>query len=163
MDAFVVIITSMYKTHRMIFKYHAKTILKKFYSIPLEEEDLISECLHQLMSKAKKYTPTKEISLEKYVMYSYCRTYIRKNNCILNNYLDFSLVENIHSQTYNSSELNYNFLTKFQLEIIDELYSNDFNIRKVAIKYKTTTNTIKEEIKEIKNNFQKQIDNSIDL
>ncbi len=163
------IITSMYKTHKTLFKYHAKTILKKFYSIPLEEEDLISECLHQLMKKAKKYKPTEEFSLEKYlyssikyVMYTYCRSYIRKNNCILNNYVDFSLVENIESKTYYSLELNYDFLTKFQSEIINELYSNDFNIRKVAIKYKTTTNMIKEEIEDIKNNFQKQIDNSID-
>lgn len=170
MHANAKIITTLYTQNKKQFRTTAYYILKKFYSIPIDENDLISECLHQLIKKVENFQPINEITLEKYllsnikfVMFSYCRSFTRKNSMILNNYVDFELVENYHSNTYKfSEEITLDFLTKLQYEIFHDLYIDNLTIKEVAIKKTTTSHLIKNEIIKIKENIQKQIDNFVD-
>ncbi len=170
MDPITKIITTMYRNNEKIFRNNAHFILKKFYSIPLDEDDLILECLQQLMKKGKKFQPTPEYSLEnylysniKYTMYSYCRSFTRKNNAILNNYIDFALMENFKSQSYHYSELNLSFFTKLQKRILDDLYHGKLTIKEIATKNTTTSQLIKKQIIEIKKKIIKQKENDVNL
>lgn len=163
------IINNFYINNLDIFKRNAHYVLKIFYSIPADEDDLISECLQQLLRKAKIYIPTIELSMEnyllsniKFIMFTYCRSLSKKNNAILNNYLNFELVENICSNSYNSWEINLGFLTKTQREIFQDIYVDNLSIRQSAVKKTTTSNFIKNEIKKIKKNINSQIDNFVD-
>jgi hypothetical protein len=170
MDAITKMVMIMYRTNQQVFKNTARFVLRKFYSIPVEEDDLILGCLQQLIIKGKEFKPTEQYSLEKYlysnikyIMYSYCRTFTRKNNVILNNYVDFDLMENFKSQTYNYSELNLEYLSKLQKSILDDLYIGKSTIRQIAVKNTTTSFAIKKQIKEIQKIIINQIENSTDF
>ncbi|MGL5204956.1 MAG: hypothetical protein ACRC9F_02585 [Metamycoplasmataceae bacterium] len=162
------IIRKLYIKNNDMFRKNAYYILKKFYSIPVDENDLILDCLQKLLKKAKVFKPTKQLTLEqyllsnvKYIMFSYCRSFTRKNSAILNNYLDFDLVENLHSDTYKSLEINYDFLTDTQSKIFNDLFIENLSIKEVAIKNTTTSHIIKKEVKKIQENINKQIENFV--
>ncbi|MGL5617550.1 MAG: hypothetical protein ACRCWU_00630 [Metamycoplasmataceae bacterium] len=161
-------IRKIYIENNNMFIKNAHYILKKFYSIPIDENDLILDCLQQLLRKAELFKPTKELTLEqyllsniKYIMFSYCRSFTRKNSAILNNYLSFDLVENYHSDTYKSLEINYDFLTTFQYKIFNDLFIKNLSIKEVAIKNTTTSHFIKNEVKKIRENINRQIENFV--
>ncbi|MDK2819484.1 MAG: hypothetical protein KFW07_01475 [Mycoplasmataceae bacterium] len=170
MEAISKIVETMYRENRPIFSKNANLVLRNFYSIPLEQEDLILHCLQQLISKGKNFIPTEEYTLEqflfsniKYIMYSYCRSYTNNGNKILNNYVDFDSVENFYSETYISTEISFNFLSKYHRDIIHDLYVEKMTSRQVALKNTTTSQNINREVKKIKEIIAKRNDNHIDL
>lgn len=164
------IVETMYKNNKSVFTKNANFVLKNFYSIPLEREDLILYCLQELISKGKTFIPTEKYTLEqflfsniKYIMYSYCRLYTNNGNKILNNYVDFDSVENFYSQAYTSVEINFNFLSKYHRDIIEDLYVKKMTSKEVAAKNTTTSQNINKEIEKIKEIITKQNKNYIDL
>ncbi|MGL5205511.1 MAG: hypothetical protein ACRC7B_01180 [Metamycoplasmataceae bacterium] len=161
-------IRKIYIDNNDMFIKNAYYISKKFYSIPVDENDLILDCLQQLLKKAELFKPTKELTLEqyllsniKYIMFSYCRSFTRKNSAILNNYLSFDLIENHHGDTYRTFEINYDFLTEFQSKIFDDLFINNLSIKEVAVKNTTTSHFVKNEVKKIRENINRQMENFV--
>jgi hypothetical protein len=165
-DPITKIVTTMYRTNKQVFRNNAHFVLQKFYSIPIDEDDLILGCLQELIVKGNNFKSTPEYPLEKYLysnikytMFSYCRSFTRKNNAILNNYIDFELMENFKSQTYHYKELNLESFTEIQKAISEDLYQGKLSIKDIAIKHTTTSNFVKKQIKEIRKNIIKQKDN----
>lgn len=177
MDIYSKIVATMYAKNKIFFMKTAKFVLSNFYYVPLENEDLISNCLHELIIIAKtlnnkstkntklskKNEKTVEIHLfskVKYIMYSYCRSYSNHNNSILNNYIEYDLVDNLQGSTYDSSNLNIDYLSFFHKDLINDLFVFKIPIKKVAIKHHTTSTAINKEIKKIKIIIQTKLDNT---
>lgn len=163
------IIANLYVRNTKIFQAQAYSVLKHFYSIPIEVDDLILECLQQLIWKVDKFDLKPNNSLEKYllsnikfVMFSYCRKLVRKNDAILNNYVDFNLLENSYHSTYKSFQIDYSFLSKLQQEILDYLCIDKLTIKQIASKKMTSPKIIKEQIEIIRKNIEQQMDNYIE-
>lgn len=168
MDIFSKIITKLYMNNQMFFVRTAKRVLSNFYYVPLEIEDLISNCLQELILIAKKSTGKSDKSLEgyvfshvKFIMYSYCRKYTNKNNGILNNYVDFDSVQNFYLINDESINLNFDYLTNYQQNLILDLFKNKISLKNVAKKNNTTSFLINKELVKIRSLIKIKLDNSI--
>jgi len=95
-------------------------------------------------------------------MYSYCRSYTNRNNEILNNYINFDLIENYQGNNYNVPNLNIDYLSDYQKNIINDLFENKIKTRNVALKYNTTSTSINREIEKIRQIIKIKLDNTID-
>jgi len=169
MNAFTKIISTMYIRNKLFFTRSANFVLSKCYYVPLEADDLISNCLQELIIIAEKFENKNERSLEqllfsstKFIMYSYCRSYTNRNNEILNNYINFDLIENYQGNNYNVPNLNIDYLSDYQKNIINDLFENKIKTRNVALKYNTTSTSINREIEKIRQIIKIKLDNTID-
>lgn len=125
-----------FKNNQKSIEKLAQKILKNFYSIPLEKEDLISYCYFELSqpeNKIKFYQTNNDVNkLNDYIskkifsiMFNYCKKYTSKKHQILNNFVSFddeieknSKIKNID---YSYEEL-FSFLTEEEFFVIYEIY-----------------------------------------
>lgn len=152
----------------------AKKVMKNYYSIPIDIDDLISLVIYKFntieMEEMFYFSPQKMnaeqfiMSKAKYIMFDLCNFYANKNHAILNNYVDYNdeyLKENLQcNQDYylcNNDDEVINSLTKQEFELLYDLKVKKQKRKDVARLYNLSLYRLKMLEIEIISKIKKQL------
>lgn len=141
---------NFFETNKNLIQAIAQNCLSKYYSLPIDLDDLICFTFHEFSSVEMEtiyYSFKGKISFDKFilsrikiVMFKICNLYIWKNHKIMNNYISFD--EKIDQSTtfcgpnyYVEEDNELKFLQPFEFKILYDLYVNKFSHKEVAKKY----------------------------